>query len=41
MQVFKAFGNNYFAQTSHILRYFVKGVKIIYFSSENIFGQLL
>ena len=40
-QLFKAFGNNLFAQISHILRHFFKGVKIFNFSSEIIFGQLL
>ena len=41
VQLFKAFGNNYFAQISHILRQFFKGVKIYHFSSEIIFKQLL
>ena len=36
-QLFKAFGNNCFAQISHILRQFLKGVKIFNFSSEIIF----
>ena len=40
-QSFKAFGNNKFAQISYILGNFCKGVKIIHFSSEIIFGQLL
>ena len=37
-QLFKAFGNNYFAQILHILRQFCKGAKIYHFSSEIIFG---
>ena len=36
-QLFKAFGNNYFAQISQILKYFVK-VSKSHFSSESIFG---
>jgi len=40
-QLFKAFGNNKFAQISHILRHFCKVVKIYLFSSEIILGQLL
>ena len=40
-QLFKAFGNNYFAQIVHILGNFCKGVKIFHFTSEIIFGQLL
>ena len=40
-QLFKACGNNYFAQTSHILVNFCTVVKIFHFSSEIIFGQLL
>ena len=41
-QLFKAFGNNYFAQITHILGNFCKVVnKIFKFSSEIIFGQLL
>ena len=40
-QIFKAFGNTYFAQISHILRQFCKGVKIYHLSSEIIFRQLL
>ena len=41
-QLFKAFGNNKFAQISHtFLGNFCKGVKIYHFSSEIIFGQLL
>ena len=40
-QPFKAGGNNYFTQITHILGDFCKGVKIIHFSSEFIFGQLL
>ena len=38
--LFKAFGNNYLGQISHILRQYCKGVKIFHFSSEIIFGQL-
>ena len=38
-QLFKACGNNYFAQISHILQQIF--VKIFYFSSELIFGRLL
>ena len=40
-QLFKACGNNYFAQITHISRLFLKGVKIFHFSSKIIFGQLL
>ena len=40
-QRFKACGNNYFDQITHILGNFWKGVKIFHFSSEIIFGQLL
>ena len=40
-QFFKACGKNYFAQIVHILGNFCKGVQIIHFSSEIIFGQLL
>ena len=40
-QFFKPFGNNQFAQISHILRQLLKGVKNFKFSSEIIFGQLL
>ena len=40
-QLFKAFGNNYFAQITHILGNFCKVVKICHFSSEIDFGQLL
>ena len=40
-QVFKAFGNNQFAQISHIHRQFCKCVQIYHVSSEIIFGQLL
>ena len=40
-QLFKACGNNYFAQIAHILGNFCKGVKIFHFSWEIIFGQLL
>ena len=41
VQLFKACGDNYFAQIDHILGPFCKGVKIFYFSSGIIFGQLL
>ena len=40
-QLFKAYGNNYFAQITHIFRQFFKGVKTFHFYSEIIFGQLL
>ena len=40
-QLFKAFGNNYFAQISHNLRQFLKRCKIFHFSREIVFGQLL
>ena len=40
-QLFKAFGNNYFAQFSQILSQFFEGVKIYHLSSEIIFGQFL
>ena len=40
-QLFKACGNNYFAQTTHILGNFYKVVGIFHFSSEINFGQLL
>ena len=40
-QLFKAGGNNYFAQIAHIFDKFSKGVKIFLFSSGIIFGQLL
>ena len=40
-QLFKAFGTNYFAQISHILRQICKGVKIFNFCGEILFGQLL
>ena len=40
-QVFKAFGNNKFAQISHILRQFLERCQIFNFSTEIIFGQLL
>ena len=39
-QLFKACGNNYFAQIAHILDNFCKGFKNFHFSSEIIFGQL-
>ena len=38
---FKASGNNYFTQIAHMFGNFCKGAKIIHFSSEIIFGQLL
>ena len=37
-QLFKACGNNYFAQIAHIFRE-VKGVKILHFSSEIFLGN--
>ena len=40
-QLFKACGNNYFSQITHISGNFCKGVKIFNFSSGIIFGQLL
>ena len=40
-QLFKAFGKIYLPQSSPFLVNFCKGVKIIHFSSETIFGQLL
>jgi len=40
-QLFKAFGNNYLAQSFTFLGNFCKGVKIYHFSSEIIFSQLL
>ena len=40
-QLFKAFGNNYFAQIAHILGNSCKAVKIFHFSNEIIFGLLL
>ena len=40
-QLFKACGNNYFAQIAHILGNFCEGFKIFHFSSGIIFGQLL
>ena len=41
-QLFKAGGNNYFAQIAQaLLSNFCKSVKIVHFSSEIIFGQLL
>ena len=39
-QLFKAFGNHYFAQTSYIPRQFLWRCQIDHFSSEIIFGQL-
>ena len=38
-QLFKASGNNYFAQLAYILGNFCKGVKTFNFTSEIIFGQ--
>ena len=40
-QFLKACGNNYFAQSAHIFREFLEGVKMFHFSSEIILGQLL
>ena len=40
-QLFKACGNNYFAQIGHILGIFCKGVEMFQFSSKIIFGQHL
>ena len=40
-QLFKTFGNNYFAQTATFLGNFCEVVKIFHFSSGIIFGQLL
>ena len=37
-QLFKACGNNYFAQIAHIFIQFFKDVKIFHFFSEIIFG---
>ena len=39
-QPFKAGGNNNFTQITCIVRHFCKGVKIIHFCGEIIFGQL-
>ena len=39
-QLFKACGDNYLAQITHILDTFCKVVEIFHFSSEIIFGQL-
>ena len=41
VQPFKAGGNNYFSQITHILGNFCKVVKNIHCSCEFIFGQLL
>ena len=38
--LFKACGNNFFAQIAQIFRQFFIGVKIFYFSNEIIFGQI-
>ena len=40
-QLFKGFGNNYFAKSDTFLGNFGDGVKIFDFSNEIIFGQLL
>ena len=40
-QLFKACGNNYFAQIAHILGNFCKGFNDFHFSREIIFWQLL
>ena len=40
-QLFKACGNNYFAQISHILGNFCRGAKIFYFLSESFLGNFL
>ena len=40
-QLFKASGHNYLPQMPTLLGNFCKGVKIIHFSFEIIFGQLL
>ena len=40
-QLFKACGNNYFAQIAHILGKFCRGLIIFHFSSGIVFGQLL
>ena len=40
-QLFKACGNNYFAQIAHIFREFCKFFKICHFSREIILGQIL
>ena len=40
-QLFKACGNNYFAQIVQILGNFCEGVKTFHFAIEIIFGQLL
>ena len=40
-QAFKAGDINYFSQIADIIGQFLKGVKIIHFSSEFFFGQLL
>ena len=39
-QLFKACGNNYFAQIAHILGNFCKSVIVFNFSTEIFFGQL-
>ena len=38
-QLFKAFGNNYFAQISHIHRQFCKGVKSLIFLVKPFLGN--
>ena len=40
-QLFRACGNNYFAQIANILGNFGKVVEILHFASEIIFGQIL
>ena len=40
-QLFKACGNNYFAQIAHILGKFCKVFEIFHLSSEILFRQLL
>ena len=40
-QPLKASGNNYFTQIAYIVSNFCKGLEIIHFSCEIIFGQLL
>ena len=38
-QLFQASGNNFYAQITHILGNFCKGVQIFYFSSKIMFGN--
>ena len=40
-QLFKACGNNYFAQIAHIFGNFCKDIKIFHVSGGIIFGKLL